>query len=103
MNALWFHVLRTIYRKEPMTAFILTAGAMNVAIGSIDQSPSLLVFGFSTVTIGLILRWWSLSRRAAPVRVTPSPRPARTPIRALPEASLERRSLPNLSMPKKPN
>ncbi|MBD1846375.1 hypothetical protein H6F89_23720 [Cyanobacteria bacterium FACHB-63] len=100
MNALWFHVLRTIYRKEPISAFILTAGMMNVAIGGIDQRTSLIVFGFSTVTIALILRWWSLSRRPEPVRVTPS-RPGQVPVRALPETS-SARSLPPLSKPKKP-
>ncbi|MEP0918376.1 hypothetical protein NC981_16220 [Leptolyngbya sp. DQ-M1] len=101
MNALWFHVLRTIYRKEPISAFILTAGMMNVAIGGIDHSTSLAVFGFSTVTIALILRWWSLSRRPEPIRVTPSARSGQVPVRALPETS-SARSLPPLSMPKKP-
>lgn len=101
MNALWLHVLRTIYRKEPISAFILTAGMMNVAIGGIDQSAALVALGFSTVTIALILRWWSLSRRPEPIRVTPSSRPRQVPVRALPETS-SARSLPPLSMPKKP-
>jgi len=100
MNDLWFRGLRTIYRKEPITGFILTAGAMNVAIGGIDQSTSLVIFGLSAVTIALILRWWSLSQRPAPSRVTPSDRPARVPVRALPEQS-SARSLPDL--PRKPN
>ncbi|MBW4440186.1 MAG: hypothetical protein KME10_02900 [Plectolyngbya sp. WJT66-NPBG17] len=101
MNALWFRLLRTVYRKEPITGFILTAGAMNVAIGGIDQNTSLVIFGLSTVAIALAVRWWSLSHRPAPVRVTPADRPTRVPVRALPERS-SARSLPDLSMPRKP-
>lgn len=98
MNALWFRILRTVYRKEPITGFILTAGAMNVAIGGIDQSTSLVIFGLSTVTIALALRWWHLSHRPAPMKVsTESSR--RAPMRALPERS-SRPSLPTLSIPK---
>lgn len=99
MNALWFRLLRTVYRKEPITGFILTAGAMNVAIGGIDQSTSLVIFGLSTVSIALALRWWHLSHRPAPVKPTSSDTPVRVPIAALPP----RPSLPDLSIPRKPS
>jgi hypothetical protein len=102
MDTLWFWVLRTVYRKEPITGFILTAGAMNVAIGGIDQSTSLVIFGLSTVTIALALRWWHLSQRPESVKVTPADPPARVPIRALPPRS-SRPSLPDLSIPRKPS
>lgn len=95
MNVLWFRFLRTFYRKEPLTAFILTAGAMNVTIGGFDQSTSLVMIGLSTVAIAMLFRWWSLSQRPAPVRVTPADRPNPRPIRALPERS-SRPSLPDL-------
>ncbi len=99
MNALWFRLLRTVYRKEPITGFILTAGAMNVAIGGIDQSTSLVISGLSTVTIALALRWWHLSQRPTPVKVPPSEATTRS-LRALPPRS-SRPSLPDLSVPKK--
>lgn len=99
MNVLWFRFLRTFYRKEPLTAFILTAGAMNVAIGGFDQSSSLVMVGLSTVALAILFRWWSLSQRPAPIRVTPSDdRPTRMPVRALPERS-SRPSLPDLRKP----
>ncbi|MBE9009550.1 hypothetical protein IQ250_04955 [Pseudanabaenaceae cyanobacterium LEGE 13415] len=94
MNVVWFRFLRTLYRKEPLTGFILTAGAMNVAIGGFDQSTSLVMFGLGTVAIAMLFRWWALSQRPAPVRVSPD-EPPRMPVRALPEHS-SRPSLPDL-------
>lgn len=96
MNILWFRFLRTLYRKEPITSFILIAGAMNVAIGGFDQSPSLVVFGLGTVALAMLFRWWALSHRPAPVRVSPDQFPRA--VRALPERS-SRPSLPDLRKP----
>ncbi|MGG6264609.1 hypothetical protein ACQ4M3_15305 [Leptolyngbya sp. AN03gr2] len=94
MNVSWFRFLRTLYRQEPITGFILTAGAMNVAIGGFDQSTPLVMFGLGTVALSILFRWWALSQRPAPVRVSPEPSP-RMPVRALPERS-SRPSLPEL-------
>jgi len=92
MNVLWFRFLRTLYRKEPITGFILTAGAMNVAIGGFDHSTSLVMVGLGTVAFSILFRGWALSQRPAPVRVSPNPSPH---VRALPERS-SRPSLPKL-------
>lgn len=96
MNVLWFRLLRSIYRKEPITGFVITVGAVNVAIGSIDQSSSLVFFGLGTVAIALLLRWWQGQQRPAPKVVEPPRAP-----RALPPYA-SRPSLPDLSLPKKP-
>ncbi|MCU0553030.1 MAG: hypothetical protein MUC48_27185, partial [Leptolyngbya sp. Prado105] len=70
-------------------------GATNVAIGGVDQSMSLVVFGLSTVTVALGLRWWHYAHRPSPVQVASEP-PAKVPMRSLPERS-SRPPLPDLS------
>jgi hypothetical protein len=95
MNALWNRVLKSIYGKEPITGFVLIAGAADVAIGGIDQSSSLVFFGLCVVTAALGLRWWQFQRR------NPSTaQEERVAIHALPPQS-SRPSLPALSVPKK--
>jgi hypothetical protein len=98
MNALWTRVLRSIYKKEPITGFILTAGAVDVAIGGVDQNSSLVFFGLFFVTGALALRWWQLYNRPLEPRV--SAPPERAPIGALPSQA-SRPSLPDLAIAKK--
>jgi hypothetical protein len=95
MNALWNRGLRTVYRKEPITGFLLTAGAVNVAIGGIDQSSALVFFGLSVVSVALALRWWQHFHRKPSVKLSTTPE--RVPVRALPPSPP---SLPNLSVKK---
>jgi hypothetical protein len=81
MSTLWFQIWRTVYRKEPITGFILTAGAANVAIGGIDQSSSLVIAGLSTVTVAIGLRWWHYAHRP----VQPPIEAETNPVRSLPQ------------------
>jgi hypothetical protein len=50
--------LKSAYRKEPITSFMAIAGAVDVAIGGLDRSWSLLFFGVSLVGVAIALRWW---------------------------------------------
>jgi hypothetical protein len=50
--------LKSAYRKEPITSFMAIAGAVDVAIGGIDRSWSLLFFGVSLVGVAIAIRWW---------------------------------------------
>lgn len=97
MNALWNRVLRTMYRKEPLTGFVITVGAVDVAIGGIDQSSSLVFFGLSLVSVALALRWWQSFHRKPSVKV--SAPPERVPVHILPPQS-SRPTLPNLTSKK---
>lgn len=94
MNAVWNRVLKSVYGKEPITGFVLTAGAVDVAIGGIDQSSSLVFFGLCVVAAALGLRWWQFYRRS------PETIREQRVVYALPPQS-SRPSLPTLSVPKK--
>ncbi len=48
--------LRGIYRKEPITAFILLLGGIGVALGSLDREGSLVFVGLLIVGGALGLR-----------------------------------------------
>ena len=93
MSIVWSQMFKTVYRKEPITGFVLIAGAVDVAIGGIDGSTSLVVFGLSAVGVAIALRLWQSQKRSPDVQ-------ERRAIHALPPAS-SRPSLPMLSMAKK--
>lgn len=58
MNASWTRVLKSAYRREPITSFAVTIGAVDVAIGSLGASGPLLIFGLGTLGTAIALRWW---------------------------------------------
>lgn len=93
MNAGLIRFLKSAYRQEPITSFIVTVGAVDAAIGGVDRSGSLLGFGLTVVTVALALRWWQLQR----TRPTEA---ERVPERYLPPAS-SHQPLPLLMTSKK--
>lgn len=63
MNALWPRILKSAYRKEPISSFIIIAGAVDSVIGGVGERWSLLSFGIMMVVLALVLRWWQSQRR----------------------------------------
>lgn len=72
MNAIWSKFLRSAYRREPITSFIITMGTVNTVIGGIDTSWSLFSLGLGTASVALLWRWW-LIQRSQEVEVAPAP------------------------------
>ena len=91
MNAVWIKILRSVYRKEPISGFIMIFGIADTAIGVLDATWSLALFGLGTAGMATVLRWWLMQHRPAQL-------PDRAPIYALPPSA---RPLPMLSMTKK--
>ncbi|USR91976.1 hypothetical protein NEA10_04425 [Phormidium yuhuli AB48] len=58
MNAVWHRFFKPFYRKEPVSSFILTVGAVDVALGGLGSYSSLLLLGMGTMTGAIALRWW---------------------------------------------
>ncbi len=96
MNRIWTR-LGSTYRKEPISSFILTVGAVDAAIGGIGNRSSLLALGLGAVAVALVLRGWLLQRHPArfadrpPVRYLPS----RTSRPQIPSLDLSQRQPPN--------
>ena len=60
MNAALHRILKSAYRKEPISSFILLVGAVDVAISGANGSGSLFTFGMGTIAIAIAIRWWQI-------------------------------------------
>ncbi len=56
MNPLFARLLRTVYRKEPVSGFILILGATDALIGGFSGRGSLLSIGLLIALLGIIMR-----------------------------------------------
>jgi hypothetical protein len=65
MNALWTRFLKSAYRKEPISGFILTVGAVDAVIGGVGGRWSLFSFGLLTLLLAAALRWWQIQKAQA--------------------------------------
>lgn len=95
MNLVWSRLLRSAYRKEPITSFVLTVGVVEAAIGGLNEHWALLAFGLGTSGVAIALRLWQ-QRKQMPTFVD------RAPTYILP-AQIDRPSLPLLKPKRKPS
>lgn len=63
MNALWPRILKSAYRKEPISSFIIIVGAVDAVIGGVGEHWSLLTFGLTMVVLAAAVRWWQTQRK----------------------------------------
>jgi hypothetical protein len=71
MNALWPRILKSTYRKEPISSFIILMGAVDAVIGGTGERWSLLTFGLLMVVLAIALRWWQTQRRESELAEQP--------------------------------
>jgi hypothetical protein len=57
VNPLFARFLRAVYRKEPVSGFILILGATDVLMGGLGGRVSLLSVGLFIALLGAIMRW----------------------------------------------
>ena len=57
MNPLFARFFRAVYRKEPVSGFILILGATDAIIGGLDGRGGLLSVGLLIALLGIIMRW----------------------------------------------
>lgn len=57
MNPLFARFVRSVYRKEPVSGFILILGATDVLMGGLGGRVSLLSVGLFIALLGAIMRW----------------------------------------------
>ena len=58
INALWHQFIKSAYRKEPISSFIIIVGVVDALIGGFGERWSLLSFGLMMVVLAAALRWW---------------------------------------------
>lgn len=92
-NGLFPRFLKRAYRREPISSFILTVGAVDAVMGGVGDRWALLTLGLGTVGVAIALRWWKYQTR--PVEI-----PTKEPIHYLPSHS-SRPQLPPLQLSRK--
>ncbi len=91
MNNSWSGILKYLYRKDRIATFIVIVGAVDAAIGGVDESWSLFAVGLSTIGAAFVYRLLSFKgnqieeKEQSPQYYLP------------PQSSATRGPLPNLS------
>ena len=57
MNPLFARFVRSVYRKEPVSGFILILGGTDALIGGLGGQGSLLSIGLLVALLGVGMRW----------------------------------------------
>jgi hypothetical protein len=50
--------LRALYRKEPISSFIVLVGAVDMVMGGVGERWSLFSLGLVVTLLAVALRWW---------------------------------------------
>jgi hypothetical protein len=89
MNVTLARKFKSIYRKEKISAFIFTLGAMDAILGGFSERWTLLSLGILLVIIGGWMRWLQVQKTnktvslSTPRRYLPPSRSDLTPLPAL--------------------
>jgi hypothetical protein len=94
MTGAWTKLFRSVYRREPISSFILTMGAVDAVLGWGGDSLPLMALGAGTVSVAIVLRWWLAYQRYQLRQVFEIIEPIAPPVRYLPDRSA--RPLANL-------
>ena len=71
MNPLFARFLRAVYRKEPVSGFILILGATDALIGGFGGRGSLLSIGLLIALLGIIMRWRQGAKKSQAIATEP--------------------------------
>jgi hypothetical protein len=79
MNAIFPTVLKRLYRKEPISSFIIVVGAVDAVLGGVNEVGTLMILGLLTSGLAIGYRWWciqqaetSLDRKSKQLYLPPS-------------------------------
>jgi hypothetical protein len=62
MSAILPPVLKRLYRKEPISSFLIVVGAVDAVLGGINEIGTLMILGLLTSGISLGYRWWCIQQ-----------------------------------------
>jgi hypothetical protein len=62
MNAIFPTVLKRLYRKEPISSFIIVVGAVDAILGGVNEISTLMILGLLTSGLAIGYRWWLIQQ-----------------------------------------
>jgi hypothetical protein len=62
MNAIFPTVLKRLYRKEPISSFIIIVGAVDAVLGGVNEIGTLMILGLLTSGAAIGYRWWCIQQ-----------------------------------------
>ena len=71
MNLLFARFLRAVYRKEPVSGFILILGATDALIGGLGGRGSLMSIGLLITMLGIVMRWRQGEKKSRAIATEP--------------------------------
>ena len=55
-------VLKRLYRKEPISSFLIVVGAVDAVLGGVNEIGTLMILGLLTSGVSLGYRWWCIQQ-----------------------------------------
>lgn len=84
MNPLFARFFKSVYRREPVSGFILILGGTDALIGGLGEQGNLLSIGLLVAILGIGMRWRQGRKKKAiatePVRYLLPPGQSRQPL-----------------------
>jgi hypothetical protein len=85
MNAIFPTVLKRLYRKEPISSFIIIIGAVDAVLGGVNEIGTLMILGLLTSGVAVGYRWWCIQQAESesgrkPKQLYLPPQSERTPL-----------------------
>ena len=62
MNAIFPTVLKRLYRKEPISSFLIIVGAVDAVLGGMNEVGTLMILGLLTSGMAISYRWWCIQQ-----------------------------------------
>ena len=62
MNAIFPTVLKRLYRKEPISSFLIIVGAVDAVLGGVNEVGTLMILGLLTSSMAIGYRWWCIQQ-----------------------------------------
>jgi hypothetical protein len=62
MNAIFPTVLKRLYRKEPISSFLIVVGAVDAVLGGVNEIGTLMILGLLTSGMAIGYRWWCIQQ-----------------------------------------
>jgi hypothetical protein len=62
MNAIFPTVLKRLYRKEPISSFLIVVGAVDAVLGGVNEIGTLMILGLLTSGAAVGYRWWCIQQ-----------------------------------------